>query len=832
MIQKKKYFFFIFFFYCSIFLCQEKIPLTQYLKIIENQFEIGFSYVDQDLESHYIVAKKNKTIKESLQFLENNSLFSFNELPDKSIAIKKSKEIREVCGIIFFGNTEQLLANALITTPYQKLTSDENGVFSVFLKNTATLIEVSYSGLENQIFNGEEFVATPCKRITLKEKIEVLNTITLNNYLAKGISKNEDGSLTVNYTNFDILPGLIEPDVLLTIQALPGIQSVNETISYLNIRGGTNDQNLILWDGIKMYQNSHFFGLISAFNSELIEEVDLVKNGTSASIGDGVSGVIAMKSAKEVNTTLKAGAGINLISADAFADIPLGEKASIQIAGRKSINNLFASPTFNSYAQRAFQNTEVTNMGAVVSSSNDDFSFFDTSIRGIIKPTQKDLIRFNFVYLGNQLNFLENATIENNLQSLQSDLTQDNFSGGIFYERNWNTNFTTQAQLYGSSYQLQATNFDILNAQRLIQENNILESGLKLTGNYIFSENLKGNFGYQLNETGITNFEDINNPFFERTDKQVLITNSGWAEAIYQPSRNTSIGIGLRSNHISKFNEVLFEPRLQFTQRFLKYFTFEVLGEIKSQTTSQVIDFQEDFLGVENRRWVLSKPDEIPIIKGRQISAGITVNRRGWLVSAEPYIKQVQGITARSQGFLNQFQNERAQGEFTVYGVDFLINKRFKKINTWLSYSYAENNYFFESFTPQEFPNNLDIRHTITYGIDYTFNRFNIAGGFNWHTGRPTTLLNLSEVNNNNTLNFDTPNITNIDDYMRIDLSATYRFKIGKTWDCFAGASVWNLLDRVNTVNHFFMLGADNQVQEIDEIALRFTPNFSFRVRF
>ena len=99
----------------------------------------------------------------------------------------------------------------------------------------------------------------------------------LYKFLTTGLIKQQDGSITLNIEDFGILPGLIEPDILQTVQALPGIKSIDETVSDINIRGGTNDQNLILWDGIKMYQSGHFFGLISAFNPHLTDKVTIIK---------------------------------------------------------------------------------------------------------------------------------------------------------------------------------------------------------------------------------------------------------------------------------------------------------------------------------------------------------------------------------------------------------------------------------------------------------------------------------------------------------------------------------------------------------------------------
>lgn len=823
-------FFFFLIFFSGFLYSQEKIQLTSYLEILKQKFSTDFNYIDEQLETHFVVPKTTKNIDLTLKYLNNNTLFSFQLLNDNSVTVTLKQNLNIACAYLKSANNN-IAENVIIATPYQIIEVNSNGYFEVLYLNSNNNISINSLTFEDIELPIGTFSKNPCITYFLNEKIETLTPVLLQNYLAKGISKNIDGSLTINYNNFDILPGLIEPDVLLTAQALPGIQSVNETISYLNIRGGTNDQNLILWEGIKMYQNSHFFGLISAFNNKLITDVTLTKNGTSATLGDGVSGVIDMKGKDEVVSSFNASAGINLLSADATVDLPISKIASLQLSARTALPELINSPTYRAYFDRAFQNTEVTSMGGAVSASNDKFSFFDTALRGVIKPSKKDLIRFNFIYLQNNLSFLENASLNNTLQSLESTLNQNNFSGGIFYKRKWNEAFSSQIQFYGSNYNLEATNSNILNVQTLEQENSIIETGININNHYELNKKLNFKIGYQLNETGITNAELINNPFFQRSDKQVLITQSGWLETNFLPNQKTTLTGGLRVNHVNKFNKWLVEPRLQVSHQLSKAFTLEVLGEIKSQTTSQIIDFQEDFLGVENRRWVLANPGNIPIIRSKQFSTGFTYNKKGWLLSVEPYVKEIEGISSRSQGFLNQFEDEIAFGDYTVLGVDFLLNKRFKKVNTWLSYSYAENNYFFEAFSPQNFPNNIDVRHTLTCGINYSANPFNIAAGLNWHSGIPTTLINNPNVIDNN-INFATANASNISNYFRVDVSATYKFKLSNKVEGYIGASIWNLFNRTNIVNHFFRINAENEVQEIDEIALKFTPNFSFRLNF
>ncbi|MBT8275788.1 MAG: TonB-dependent receptor plug domain-containing protein [Bacteroidia bacterium] len=809
-----------------------KQSLQEVFTYLESTYQCTFTYKDIDLRYHYTTPPQASDLESTLEVLSKATLFNFTLLADRTIAVSKKQNLIGRCVYITseFGIPFKDVA---VVTPYQQVVTDNEGRADFELANSSETITIQYTGYQALTTTAENLTTNDCSSFSLLRKVEFLNTVTLVNYLAKGITKNVNGSLNVNYEEFDILPGLIEPDVLQTIQALPGIQSVNETVSFINIRGGTNDQNLILWDGIKMYQSGHFFGLISAFNPFLTSEVNIIKNGSSSEYGDGVSGIISMQGDDAVNTEIKGGWGINAISTDAFVDIPLSAKASLQLAGRKSFNNLVETPTYTEYFDKAFQNTEVVSNSAAQSSSNDDFTFYDTHLRFVYQPSDKDFLRANFLLLGNQLDFLENAEVDNELQSRQSELTQENISGGLFYRRNWSELFSTDFQLYGSTYALSATNFDILNNQRLLQNNDVLEAGIKARAFYQMSSNSVIMAGYQFNETGITNFEQINNPFFERTDKQVLRTNSIFTEATFSPTNwNTTLIGGVRFNHISKFNEVLIEPRLSINYRFLKYFSLDIAGELKSQTTSQIIDLQNDFLGVENRRWVLSRENEIPILKGQQLSAGINYSRSGWLVNAEPYIKHIKGITTQSQGFQNQLENVRTHGSYTVRGVDLLINKRFKKVNTWFSYSYAENDYTFESLTPSSFPNNIDIRHAVTYGINYYVNDFKLSGGFNWHSGKPITRLIQENQIVDGQLNFDLPNASNIDDYIRVDISGTYSFQLTEKLNAFAGISFWNLLDTRNELNSFYRINNDGEHEKVTENSLAFTPNATFRISF
>ena len=692
--------------------------------------------------------------------------------------------------------------------------------------------DLEYESLDNRFI----VIKTISKEDT-RNKLEQLPEVLITNYLTSGITKNNAGSVIIKPESFGILPGLIEPDILQTVQALPGVLSVDETVSNINVRGGTHDQNLILWDGIKMYQSGHFFGLISAYNPYLTKQVNVYKNGTSARYGDGISSIIDMQLSNNIDNTFKAGIGFNLINVDGFAKIPLSDKLELQLATRRSVTDLVITPTYDQYFKRIFQDSDLTKNQSTDNNSidkNERFYFYDFNTKLLYDVSPKDKLRFNFLNIYNNLDYEEQSRINDIDEALNSKLIQRNIAAGITYTRDWNSKLISTAHVSLSNYNLDATNFDVLNNQRLIQENEVYDTAIKLDLDYSITDNFKLKGGYQFFETGISNLEDVNNPEFRSYIKEVIRTNSIYSEfELKSNNYNTNLKFGARLNSINKLDEVLLEPRLSFNQRFLNYFRFELLGEFKSQTTSQIIDLQNDFLGVEKRRWVLFNNDNIPIIKSKQVSAGIHYNKNKLLIGAEAYIKNVEGITTRSQGFQNQYQFVNAIGSYQVKGIDFLINKQFTNFSSWFSYSYSKNDYKFDTLNNGEsFPNNVDIEHSITFAGTYTYSNFKLAIGLNWHSGKPyTTPESDNEVSSGN-INYDSPNNANIDDYLRLDSSANYTFHFNGNTKAIIGASVWNLLDKENVINTYYTLNNDDEITQIENLSLGITPNISLRLHF
>jgi len=807
------------------------LSLSEILSELENEYDVQFNYAEDAIANIKIVPPKNHdTINEAIKYLEENTNFVYIVL-DQFILVNQKEELI-LCG--FLKDIDQLsqLSEATVQGESSSTISDDNGFFQLKVSDENENIIIRHLGYKTISKAYNSFVTNNCFEIYLSSDIEALSEVVISNYLVKGINKLSDGSFEVDFSKFSILPGLIETDVLQSVQAFPGILSTNETVSNINIRGGTHDQNLILWDEIKMYQSGHFFGLISMYNPQITENVSLRKNGSDVTYTDGVSGTISMQTSKKINNKFNGTIGVNLIDANGFADIPLGKNASVQIAARKSISDFFKTPTYNEFFNRISQDSELATNSNNTVNSDQEFDFYDASFRLLYNVTENDELRFNFINVNNDLVFNENAIINNQAESRQSNLSQNSIAGALYYKRKWNDNWQSTLEIYETDYKLKAINVNILEAQRFLQENSVSESSAKIKVDYKLNEQLSILGGYHFVETEVTNLDDVDVPLFRFLVSEVVRTHGVFSQIGFSSSNNrTSVVAGIRFNYIDKFNKTIWEPRISLNHKILDHLTFEILGEFKHQNTSQIINFQSDFLGIEKRRWQLSNNTDIPVIESKQLSGGLHYNFAGWLISAEGYYKKVDGITTQSQGFQNQFEFVRTSGNYDVIGLDILIRKKIDQLSTWISYSYMDNTYTFKELQESSFRSNFDITHAVTIGTAYTAARLMLSAGLNWHSGKPTTQPVLNDELIDDQINFDATNSSNLDDYLRIDVSALYDFNIGNGTKAKAGISIWNVLDKENVINSFYSVNGEN-VNETVQRSLGFTPNAVLRVYF
>lgn len=809
-----------------------KEPLITVLKKVQNKFPYVFTYVDDMIESQEVIFPPDHfSFNQILEYLAQRTGLVFRMVGENFVVISKKSDVL-VCGFVRNNANNLPLKGCDIKSENTTATTNENGYFELLLGEEKEMLIIQSPGYTDKYKLSNTFNDS-CSTIYLEPQIEFLQEVILKDYLVKGISKTIDGNFLIDYQDFDILPGLIETDVLQTIQALPGISSADETVSNINIRGGTHDQNLIHWDGIKMYQSGHFFGLISAFDPNITKTVKLIKNGTDAEYTDGVSGTILMETDNQINADISASLGVDLINASGFVDLPIGKKSSLQVAARKSINDFVETSTYSQYFNRILQGTEVKEPDENVLNSDIEFDFYDTSLRWLYKLSPKDEIRVNFITITNTLQFTENASVGAINTSKQSSLDQNSIAGGVFYRRKWSNKLKSTFQLYETDYQLKAINVNVLDGQQFLQKNKVSETSAKLVLDYNLHKNIVLHTGYQWTETGIINSNKLGESLFRQNSDEVIRIHGVFSGLEYKSdSKNTSLKAGLRYNYNEKFNSHNLEPRVSYFQKFLDYWKLEVSGEYKHQNTSHNINFQNDFLGIEKRRWVLSNNEDIPVLRSKQASLGLHFEKQGWLFSMEAYYKTVKGITTKSQGFLNQYSSVNETGKYNTHGIDLMINKKVDNFYIWSNYTWALNDYTFRRLEDTNFPNTIDGRHSFGLGSSYALKELKIAAGLNWKSGLPTTRpVDDREVVGSD-INFGPAHANRIGSYLRLDVSVIYDFNIGKKIKIHSGVSVWNFLNKQNILSEYYQLTNDNTVRQVFRKSLVTTPNAKLRILF
>ncbi|MGM5469140.1 TonB-dependent receptor domain-containing protein [Flavobacteriaceae bacterium LMO-SS05] len=679
-----------------------------------------------------------------------------------------------------------------------------------------------------------------------------LQEIVIKEYLTTGVSReNEDTSIIVSPQKLGILPGLTEPDVLQSIQLLPGVQSPTETAAGIYIRGGTPDQNLVLWDGIKMYHSGHFFGTISAFNPYITEDIRLYKSGTKARYGNRISGVIDITSDYEIPKKIEGGLGSNMTHADAYLRAPIGKSSVAIVSARRSINDVFNTETFRNLAKRVFQDTKISDGNKVfeedeVTNTKDQFYFTDFTVKAITNLNEKDKITVSSLFTKNKLDY--GFLIEKFDEASRDQLDIENQGTSIKWDHVYSKTLTHSVSSYYSKFDLSYIGSNSITDEfndQLSKDNTIDDIGVAYDLDWSINDTSSFGFGYQFSSSKVKyalSFEDSESPEdnFDQSNIETNTIQALYADYQFRIKDKWFVNLGLRANYFSVLDKVFIEPRIQFEAKINSDFKFKASGESLHQAVSQVVEFNTKAFGLENQIWVISDGSTIPALKSIQLTSGFVFNKNGWDIDLEGYYKNVKGLTSFTLGFEN-VDDFFSRGKSDVLGLELLIKKKIQNYRTWISYSLVNNDFTFSNINNGDsFPGNSDITQQLTWSHTYEWKRFDISLGWNLRTGIPfTKAIGIRDTPNGSVIDFEKTNGDRLPNYHRLDISTTYKFNISNTnhWKGKLGFSLLNIYNQKNVLSRTYEKRQSNTdasevLREINKISLGITPNLVFRVEF
>ncbi|WP_282032290.1 TonB-dependent receptor domain-containing protein [Winogradskyella eximia] len=659
-----------------------------------------------------------------------------------------------------------------------------------------------------------------------------LDKVVIRSYLTKGIKKNSDGSYNIQPVKLGILPGLTEPDVLESIQLLPGVLSPNETATSFFVRGGASDQNRLIWDGITIYHKGHLFGMISPLNPNVTSEIKFINKGAHARYGERLSSVIDVSSRTDISNETTAELGFNGISADALLDIPIiKDKLNIQASYRRSYMDVFETVTFNQLADKVFESTKIKD----IENGNNDFLFSDYNVKLNYKPNKKNRLYASVISIENQLDYSVNDS-ENNT-SYTDRLMTTNTGYGLGWGIDWSKKISQTTTAFFSDYKL---NYNFITKENNEQtsdfekRNTIYDSGISSELRINVSENSNVTFGYQytLKDVAYAFLNTTNLVFVLDTEDNIVQTHSLFGSYDYSNPELIDVSVGLRASYFEELDAVRLEPRLQVFKSIVENLKFQATAEIKNQIISEIDETILSDLSLENRVWRLADGSGFPIINSQQVSSGFIYNKQGFSIDVDAYFKKLKNITALSLGFLNPESNNFNIGKQRVFGVDAFVKKRFNGFTSWLSYSFNRSKSNFDNLNDdRDFTSKSNVTHAVSSAVSYKLNGFQLALGWKWQTGKPYTI---SQQDGDGLVFNEGINTGELPNYHRLDFSSTYSFKFseqnklkGKV-----GFSVRNIYNRKNLISREYSgnNSLNDPVKLIEKYALGITPNLMFRV--
>ncbi len=844
------------------FLEFKDLQFTAVLAKLEEIYKVKFSYNSEWFENYKInYTSQKETIEEVLETLQNQIHFSYKKIDERYFVLKQLTKIN-ICGYVKEEKVNKFIygVNIYNTSKTKKTGSNIHGYFKLNDVGLNDTISISSLGFKTQKIPVRT-IYRKCIKVSLKEAHQQLNEVVVKEYLSSGISLKNNGTINFNLKEADILSGQAEPDILQSVQLLPGVESTTENASDLFIRGGTPDQNLILWDGIKLYNTDHFFGTLTNLNASIVDNVIIYKNGTNAKYGDRISGVIDIKLGDQIPEKVATSIGLNFLFGDISIKTPILKGLGLVVSARRSFTDVFQTAVFDNNFSRIFQNSKIFSTRNTFETEQDleqkQLLFFeDYTAKLIYDINSEHKFLTTFLYTNNEFKDRFEIAVRapdtdlRNTLLFFNDLKIENRGMSSSLISTWSNKFGTNLNFNYLDYNLNYEGFGFnpifLGPSELERSNGIEEYNISFDTSFKFKKNIVVVNGYDWSKKTIGS--SIKDGFADEISNQFNLEPSHalYSQITYNKSKKSHFDFGIRFNKFPTFDMLKLEPRLYGEIKLGSFLRIKASAEQKYQATNRVAILSGNDIGEENEVWLPSIKDSIPLLKSKQVSTGVLFKKRNWVVDIDAYYKELDGISM----FTESPTNLLTQGEFPkpnsgngiVKGIDVLVKKKFFNFSTWLGYSYAKNKQRFNTINQGGYFNaDNDIRHSLTWSNFFEWKNFQFSTGWKYRTGTPFNVVTGFDSNLNAVI--ESFNEKRVPDYHKLDLSIIYSLKMSKKdaeKNMKLGVSIFNLYNQKNildiNITSFFVFDVfaprNPELTEFRTESLGTTANVFLRFNF
>lgn len=716
-------------------------------------------------------------------------------------------------------------AAVFITSPSIGVTTDALGLYALTIPRGKQIVRFKSTGMRET--QRQVMLYSDGKLdVEMRESVIALKEVSVKAGMDRNVVGTQMGTVKLTIKNLKQVPTVFgETDLLRTVLTLPGIKSVGENSTGLNVRGGSTDQNLIQYNDAVIYNPSHLFGFFSAFNPDVLKDVELYKSTIPAKFGGRLSSVLDINSRDGNKKKFVASGGIGLVTGRLTLEGPLvKDKTSFLLGGRS---------TYSSWLIKTLDNENYNKSSA---------SFYDVNLHISHEINEKNSL-FLTGYISDDRFRLYGDTLytyQNQLGSIKWKHTFNNRLYSVF------TAAHTKYQYAMGAAGLPLNSFDL--------KFDINQSNFKADLSYVLHPKHTLDFGlstiyYKLRPGSFQPKGPESLIIPDQLEREQASESALYIEDKFEVSPRLSITAGIRYSfyqYLGPRNVNTYVPGLPIDYIYqngvkeygsgkkiqsyggpeyrasVRYSVFDNLSlKVSYNTLRQYIHLLTNTMTVSPTDiWKLSDNYIKPQI-GDQISVGLYRNFRGNKVevSLEGYYKNIQNFLDYKGGdsLIMNHNIEAAvlNTKAKAYGVEFMIKKMTGKLNGWLGYTYSRTLLrAIDRESPDApndgnfYPSNYDKPHDFTLISNYRFShRVSFSFNFTYSTGRPyTPPIGKYIIDGAQRVYYADRNQFRIPDYYRTDVSLNLEgnHRIKKLAHSSWTLAVYNVLGRKNPTSVYF----------------------------
>ncbi|MDE3247096.1 MAG: TonB-dependent receptor [Bacteroidota bacterium] len=719
-----------------------------------------------------------------------------------------------------------IAASVALDSPSTGVNTDQYGYYSLRIPKGRHTVTISSAGMKDArrqlIVYGDGKLD-----VELQEAVSSLKNVIVSAERRSNTRSLQMGVSKLTIKSIKQVPVVFgEADVLKVVLSLPGVTSTGEASNGFNVRGGSADQNLILFNDATIYNPSHLFGFFSAFNPDVVKGIELYKSAIPAKYGGRLSSVLDVSLQDGNKKQWTGSAGIGPLTGKLMIQGPLVKEKTSVIAGFRTT---YSNWLLNTVPNDAYKNSRaffddislrvthtINDKNTVYLTgylSNDRFNLNNDTVYRY--GNRNANIKWKHVF-SNRSNTVITAGIDQYKYDIRSEASKTNaFKLGFAIQQSYlraDFNYTPNNRhilSYGVNsiyYQLQPGSFTPLNDQSIVTPNTLsrqrgLESALYISDQYALTDNLSLNAGIRYSMFSYIGPQTINSylPGLPRD----TITISG----------KTNYGSGA-------FIKTYQAPEIRVSLRYAINDSLSL--KLSFNTLQQYVHSLTNTVNISpTDTWKLSDPYIRPQ-QGKQLSLGLYRNFRNNSIetSVEVYYKQTNHFLDYKNGaqllMNSHIETDVLSTRGKAYGAELLIRKNEGRLNGWLSYAYSRT--FLQANDPDAgetvnkgawYPASFDKPHNVNFIGNYRFShRYSLSLNMVYSTGRPITLpIGVFTLGGVNSLLYSERNQYRIPDYFRSDISfnieGNHRLKqrFHNTWTF----GVYNLTARQNPYSVYFV---------------------------